>query len=180
MLREFKSFAEAAAHCAELALVQHEADHRSLVRATDLLQKKAKDKIGQYQPEAGEFVAWAELAESTKQDRERQGYPENEPLLRVGILQESIETLVLPDEGLGYVGSNSDIAVWQELGTTKIPPRSFLGSTAVENLEAIVNIVGETSVVALVGKAVFEGHIDIKGAATKDEPPSETPYVPIL
>jgi phage gpG-like protein len=156
----FTSFAQVAIHCAELALVQHEADHSALEKATKLLQKEVKEKFGEYQPEAAPFVAWAELAESTKQDRESQGYPEDEPLLRSGDLRESIEREVRDSEG--FVGSNSDIAVYQELGTKNMPPRSTFGSAAVENIEKIVNIVGEGAVAALVGEHVFEGRMEIE------------------
>ena len=158
----FTSFAQAAEHCAGLILLQHEADETALERATKLLQKKVKEKFGEYQPGAGPFVAWAELAESTKQDRENQGYPEDEPLLRSGDLRESVEREVHGDEG--FVGSNSDVAVYQELGTKNMPPRSTFGSAAVENMEAIVKIVGEGAVMALVGKQVFQGKIEIEGA----------------
>lgn len=161
MSREFHSFLEAAVYCGELALLQHEADKHALEKATKLLQTKVKEKFGEYQPEAGPFVAWAELAESTKQDRERQGYPDNEPLLREGDLRESVDRLVRDKEG--FVGSNSDIAVYQELGTKSIPPRSTFGSAAVENMEVIVEIVGEGAVAALVGKHVFQGRIEIEG-----------------
>lgn len=159
-MREFHSFLEAATHCAELALAQHEADHRALERATKLLQRKVKIKFGTYQPQAGQFLEWAELADSTKADREAQGFPENEPLLRTGDLRESVERLVKDSEG--YVGSNSDIAVYQEIGTKHIPPRSFLGSTGVENAEAVANICGEEAVMALVSQHVFQGALDIK------------------
>jgi phage gpG-like protein len=156
---EFTSFAEAGVYCAELALAQHEANHTSLERATKLLQKKVKEKFGEYQPTAGKFVEWPELEESTQDERERAGYEPDEPLLREGDLRESIQTLVRDNEG--FVGSNSDIAVWQELGTKTMPPRSFLGSAAVENIESIGKIVGEGVVLALVGEKVANGHLAI-------------------
>lgn len=159
MGHEFTSFMEAAVHCGELALAVHEAEHSSLERATKFLQKKVKEKYGEYQPQAGEFVAWAELAESTKQDRERQGYPEDEPLLRRGDVRDSIEREVHDSEG--FVGSDNDIAVWEELGTSKMPPRSTMGSAGVENAEAIVKIIGDDVVIALVGEQVFKGRMEI-------------------
>jgi phage gpG-like protein len=160
MPHEFTSFLEASVHCGELALAQHEANHSALEKATKFLQAKVKDKYGEYQPEAGPFVAWAELAESTKQDRERQGYPEDEPLLRRGGLRDSVEREVKDNEG--FVGSDSDIAVYDELGTKNMPPRSTFGSAATENLEKIKQIVGESVVTALVGEYVFEGRIEIE------------------
>lgn len=170
-MAEFTSFLAAATHCAELAVAQHEADHQSLERATKLLQKAVKDKFGTYQPSAGKFVEWAELADSTQDQRERLGYEPDEPLLREGDLRESIQTLVRDNEG--YVGSNSDIAVYQELGTKRIPPRSFLGSAAVENVENIGNIVGEGVVMALVGEKVFKGRLAIDDMTTPMMQPAD-------
>ena len=161
MTMEFTSFAEAGAHCAKLALAQHEADKKSLERATKLLQKKVKEKYGEYQPGAGPFMAWAELAESTKQDRERQGYSEDEPLLRKGDVRDSVERLVKDREG--FVGSDSQIAEWEELGTKNMPPRSTMGSAGVENAEKIRDICGQETVIALVGANVFQGRIEIEG-----------------
>jgi phage gpG-like protein len=160
MGHNFTSFLDAAVHCGELALAMHEADKAALEKATKLLQRKVKEKFGEYQSEAGPFVAWAELAESTKQDRERQGYPEDEPLLREGTLRDSVERLVR--DGEGFVGSNSDVAVYQELGTKNMPPRSTFGSAGVENMEAVIKIVGEETVIALVGEQVFEGRMEIE------------------
>jgi hypothetical protein len=70
---------------------------------------------------------WPQLAESTQRERERLGFAANEPLLRTGDLRESIEYTVLPREAAVEIGSNDKIAVYQELGTSRIPPRSFLG-----------------------------------------------------
>src|SRR5258707_8114994 len=50
------------------------------------------------------------------------------PLLETGELRGSIEW---NSEGnVGHVGSNNDKAVWHELGTSKIPSRSFLAGAA--------------------------------------------------
>jgi HK97 gp10 family phage protein len=159
-MREFSSLADFATHIGTLVAVEVTAEHRALGRAAALIQNAAKAKIGDYQEAAGDFAAWAELAESTKADRVQQGYSENDPLLRSGDLRDSIERHVEPGEA--SVGSNSDIAVFQELGTAKIPPRSFLGGAAVENAERVVEIIGRDVVIALVGEDVFGGAIDIE------------------
>jgi len=52
----------------------------------------------------------------------------NTPLLETGELRASIEWNSTGNEG--HVGSNNDKAVWHELGTAKIPPRSFLMGAA--------------------------------------------------
>lgn len=103
----------------------------------------ARDKIGHYQGEHGPFAAWHELADSTKQDRVRKGYAENEPLLRDGTLRASIAHTV--GEGVVSVGSPLEIAKYQEIGTDHIPPRSFLGGALVEHeqdsVERVTNAV---------------------------------------
>jgi len=158
-MREFASFGAFAAFLGELVLKQREAEVSGLDRAARLLQRRAKAKFGVYQPEAGPFVAWAELAESTKAERSRLGFSENEPLLRRGDLRDSIERQVEIDEA--QVGSNDDRMVWQELGTARIPPRSVLGSTGIESADEVVKIVGDHVFMALAGEGVLGGEIEI-------------------
>src|SRR2546430_4626097 len=52
------------------------------------------------------------------------------PLLETGEMRDSIHHHVDPHEPAGYVGTNNKIAVYQELGTDRIPPRSFLAGAA--------------------------------------------------
>lgn len=151
---------ELAAKLGEIALQQHEMGHHALEKAAVIVEKRAKEKIGEYQDEAGPFAGWAELADATKDDRVRQGYPEDEPLLRTGEMRDSIEHVVA--DGEAQVGSNDDKAVWQELGTEHIPPRSFLGGAAVEKLDDVITLVGEHAVASLVGKGVHGGKMLIE------------------
>ena len=144
----------------EIALKQHEVDHHSLEKAAKVVEKRAKAKLGEYQEAAPPFAGWAELADYTKEDRVRQGFPENDPLLRTGEMRDSIEHVVM--DGEAQVGSNSDIAVYQELGTATIPPRSFLGGAAAESVDKIIAIIGEDSVMALTGKGVHNGRMEIE------------------
>jgi phage gpG-like protein len=130
-----------------------------LEESAELVEKRAKAKIGHYQDQEGPFIAWPELAESTKSDRARQGYPEDEPLLRSGEMRDSIEHTVGKDEA--QIGSNNDKAVWQELGTEHIPPRSFLGGAMAELVPDIISLSGRKFVAALVGQDVFQGRLPI-------------------
>lgn len=133
------------------------ATHRALEKAARVVEREAKAEIGEYQGQAGPFVAWAELAQSTKDDRVRNGFAENEPLLRTGDLRDSIGHTVHmhdPQSGEATVGSNSDIAVYQELGTRHIPPRSFLGGALVRKTNEVKAICGQEVVRALVGDSV--------------------------
>ena|ERR1700722_6768192 len=98
----------------------------------ELLKKSAREKIGHLQPSAGEFEAWQPLADSTKKDKERLGYVFNSdynPLYRTGELMDSIGYVFFIAGRALYLGSTSEIMVYQELGTKYIPPRSVLGLT---------------------------------------------------
>lgn len=112
------------------------ARHAALEHACQVVEAEAKRLIGTYDARP----RWAELAEATKEDRVRQGFSENEPLLRTGELRESIHHTVIRDTG--HVGSDDDKAVWQELGTVHIPPRSFLKSALVSEAPTIEHIIG--------------------------------------
>lgn len=104
------------------------------------IEETAKEEIGIYQPAYGPFDAWAPLAESTKADRVRQGYSEDEPLLRSGELRDSIQSEVV---GLAaIVGTKSEIGFWQEVGTEHIPPRPFIGPTYVRKLDPLMESIG--------------------------------------
>src|ERR1700685_3240249 len=129
-MMEFKSFASFGAHLLLLAAGEKQVEHGALENACVVIEKRAKEKFGEYRAEAGNFAAWAPLAESTVEDRIAQGYSPDEPLLRSGETRDSIEHTVLPHEG--HVGSDSQILTWLELGTEKMPPRSTLGGAAFE------------------------------------------------
>jgi hypothetical protein len=129
-MKEFASFGDFARHLETLAAGMPAVELFVLQRIGIAIKQRAKEKIGDYQEEAGPFAAWAPLAQSTKEDRIRKGYSEDDPLLRSGELRDSIEYVVMLPEVV--IGSPLDIAVWQEMGTEKMPPRSFLGSAAFE------------------------------------------------
>jgi hypothetical protein len=154
---ELHGLLEMAAKLGEIALAQHEVEHHALEKAAKLVEKRAKEKIGEYQEQTGPFIAWPELADSTKEDRLKQRYTENDPGLRSGEMRDSIEHQVHTPEA--HVGSDDDNLVWFELGTSKQPPRSVLGGAAVEKLPEILEIVGESATAALAGKGVHGGRM---------------------
>jgi hypothetical protein len=131
---------------AELPAIQRdlEASGPKIVEeACKIVQKKAKAAIGR------EHEMWAPLAESTIADKQHHGFPTPKPLLRTGELRDSIEYTV---HGLqGAVGSDSPIAVFQELGTSRIPPRSFLVSSAISSEDKIKRMATATTVAAFSG-----------------------------
>jgi phage gpG-like protein len=104
------------------------------------IEETAKEEIGVYQPAVGPFEAWAPLAASTKAERVRLGYTEDEPLLRSGQLRDSIESEVA---GLAaIVGTKSELGLWQEVGTDRIPPRPFIGPAYVRKIDPLMESIG--------------------------------------
>ncbi len=94
----------------------------ALTETMEALKVEAKAYIGHELPE------WPPLAASTVEEKERLGYTGHvsttDPLLRTGKMRELIEVSI---EGLtGVLGSTDPVALWQELGTARIPPRPFL------------------------------------------------------
>jgi phage gpG-like protein len=118
----------------------------ALAKAASLVRTNARDAIGNESNGYG----WAALAESTIADKERKGYTAPAPLLRTGDMRDSIG--ITMGHRRAWVGSNDDVAVYQELGTNRIPPRSFIAKAAIESEDAIHEITVKT-----VGSA-FAGH----------------------
>lgn len=121
------------------------ARHEALDHACRIVKEEAKGVIGTYE------YGWPQLAPSTQEQRARLGFAANEPLLRTGDLRDSISHYVEGDTG--YVGSPSKIALAQELGTSKIPPRSFLGGAA-RAKEAEIHALGATALQKAVAGAL--------------------------
>jgi hypothetical protein len=136
---------------AEVAI--HVGARAALERVSAKVEKTAREEIGTYQDAIGPFPAWAELADSTKEDRVNQGYSENDPLLRSGELQNSMGHEV--HDLVGTIGSTSDIMVYQEFGTANIPPRPVLGPAVLHNHDAIIKELGGAVVNGLIGRNVI-------------------------
>ena len=147
-------------HLGRLTVEIEHGTHEALEKAAEIVEQEAKQEIGVYQDQAGHFVQWAELADATKEERSKLGYTENDPLLRKGDLRESIEHKI--DGKVAYVGSDDPIAEYQELGTARIPPRSFLGGAAFRKAPEVAEVIGSRFVATLEGRQVFQGKIPIK------------------
>jgi hypothetical protein len=148
-------------HLAHFEHRLHAETHKGLEHVGRIVEREAKAELGHYQDAAGPFVAWAELADATKEDRVAHGFTENNPGLRSGEMQDSIGHAVGHEEVV--IGSNDDKMVWFELGTEKQPPRSALGVATVHKEAHIVAVLGGSVVTALVGHDVFHGKIPISG-----------------
>jgi hypothetical protein len=157
---------------AKMAAIQaglHKHTEHALERAARVVEREAKREIGHDEmPAAGPFAAWQPLAERTVREKEDLGYvnriSENDSLLRTGETRDSITHAVEvtgPVSGLALIGSNSDVAVWQERGTARIPPRSFLGGALVRKASQVVKILGSGIHRALLGKGLPGGNLPL-------------------
>lgn len=123
------------------------------------IEEDAKRKFGIYQFGVGPYSAWAPLAESTREDRRRQGFEPDNPLYRTGNLMHSIHHVIQGHEAA--VGSDDDIMVYQELGTKvdgkqRIPPRPVLGPAAFESVPILKKIALDAVNSWLFGKPVIK------------------------
>jgi hypothetical protein len=123
------------------------AEHEIVEVACEMVEAKAKGLIGH--PHSW----WPPLAPETLKRKDNV----NTPLLETGEMRDSIEHTVV-DREHGYVGSNSDTAVWQELGTSRIPPRSFLATAAMQEEPKIHAMAGEL-ITAAIGGALVGGEL---------------------
>lgn len=131
---------------AELPAIErdlHASGPKIVERACQIVQKKANAAIGK------EHELWPALAASTIADKKAHGFPTPKPLLRTGELRDSIEYTVAGLEGA--VGSNLDRALWLEMGTSKMPPRSYLRSSAIASEDKIARMAAAATVAALSG-----------------------------
>lgn len=90
-----------------------------------------KNELGTYQE------GWPALLAATQQEREREGYTPDDPLLRAGTMQEAITAWQGADgaweAGIPADDPTIDYATAQEFGTlggTVVPPRPFVGPIA--------------------------------------------------
>lgn len=141
------------------------AEHRGLEKSAKMIEHEAKELIGQNHEEgAGPFPAWAKLSDATEggfwhqagfyvPGKTELGYPADQPLLREGQLRDSIKHVVHENEAA--IGSDDEVAVYQELGTPNavypIPPRSFLGRAAYTEAEKVAEAIAGHVAFALRG-----------------------------
>lgn len=148
-MQEFHSLTAFAVKLLTMELAVLKELQTGLKQAAKHVQEQAKGELGTYQAAVGPFPAWQELADSTKEDRVRKGYTENDPLLRSGELRNSIGHEV---HGLeAEIGTPMQIGEFLELGTSKMPPRPFLGPAVIHSEKAIQRILGHALVRGLVG-----------------------------
>lgn len=139
-----------------------EAQTHGLRDASLIMQKEAKAEIGTYAQAAGPFPAMAPLSEATLEGFHHplagwipgklESYPED-PLLRQGVMRDSIEAA--HDHRQAVVGSDDEVALWQEMGTSgalyPIPPRSFIGRALFVTQDACASTIMRHVLTPLVG-----------------------------
>lgn len=149
----FDSLAGFASHLLTLQATEALALRQGLEKAAAAVEATAKSEIGVYQDAVPPFPAWADLSDYTEREKERLGYPLDAPLLRTGELRDSISHEVSGLEAA--IGTPSQVMVYQELGTERIPPRPVLGPAAIRNDEVIQRILGKAAVTGLLGGAAI-------------------------
>ena len=130
---------------AHLKAVEHDMNALGpavVAKACELVAEEARRVIGEGYP------YWPALAPSTLARKMM-----NTPLLETGELRASIEWNA--DGNQGYVGSNLDKAVWHELGTARIPPRSFLAGAAMAMEDKIHKMAARAVMAVLLGKGLY-------------------------
>lgn len=158
-MKTYKSFG-AFARAMERAITDLEPAYAAAMETGALLvATEARAEFGHYQREdMGPFEPWAELKDETKQQHIQaivdgeaaEDAGPNTPLLVKGGLRDSIEHESGPREFV--VGSESEVMVWQEMGTQHIPPRPVLATAMYRNAENVVNLVGQAAEDTLAGK----------------------------
>lgn len=137
-MRTFRSISEFAAHLRMVSMAISEAEHVGLDEAATLIEKQAKAEIGEELPQ------WPALADSTVREKEALGFTGSvsgtDPMLRTGELRDSISHEV--GNRIAVVGSDDPVAIYQETGTSRIPPRPFLSTAAFREGAAAASTVG--------------------------------------
>lgn len=164
-MKNFSSPLQFAEHLIKAATIELIAIQKGLDISAKLIQEEAKKEIGWLQPSVGPFPAWEELADSTKEEKERLGYVFNDdynPLLRTGELRDSIKYEINMGSLEAIIGTESMIGAFQEYGTKYIPPRPFMGAAAFKNANKIAQIFGEITLIGIAGGHVIAEDIGHK------------------
>ena len=142
-MRDFDSFGSFGRHLGRLASISPAVTERATDAAAEAIEQTAKDEIGAYQAGISGQPAWPQLAPSTLEEKIRQGYAtpqHHNPLLRTGELRESISHRTSGNEA--EIGSSSQVALYHEFGTSRMPPRPIFGQAVFRAGGRLVEAVG--------------------------------------
>jgi HK97 gp10 family phage protein len=137
--QELESLDALAVHLVAAELAWRQRKRMALNAAAKLVKEDAREQIGEYQPQAGNYPEWAELAESTEEEKTRLGAPPDAPLLRFGDLQKSFRSTLNGDDEV-VIGSTDPVLEYHEFGTVKMPPRPVLGPALLKHINEIRQI----------------------------------------
>ncbi|MEJ7685622.1 MAG: hypothetical protein WKG52_00730 [Variovorax sp.] len=146
---QLDSFGALGAHFARLAIAGEAVTSHITEEGVKAIQADAKSRFGTYQDGEGGFPAWANLAPSTVDDRLRKGFTPDDPLLRTGGLRESVVAVAVGNEGV--VASPDPVMLYQEQGTSKIPPRPVLGPAGFNSKKTVAPLAARTLVAWISG-----------------------------
>jgi len=148
-MKKFRSIAEFRAYEPVLLAALTEGVHTGVKKGAHLLQQEIEVELGTYQEAIGPYEAWQDLAERTKTERVKAGYTEDDPLRASGELAGTFGSRV--EGNRASVGSDDPVAIYQENGTEKIPPRSAIGGAAMRMQDKVAETIAEHAVWALRG-----------------------------
>jgi phage gpG-like protein len=118
------------------------ANASALEQAAQIIETEAKRVIGTYD------YGWTPLKPATIASKATG----DSPLLETGEMRDSIEHISSDKEA--SIGSNNDKALWHELGTVKIPARSFLVGAYQHKQAEIMQVIGDRIVGTIMGKPI--------------------------
>lgn len=148
-MAEFSSMGALALHLVAAAAAEIKCLERGLDACGKRLEETMKAEIGHYQQGIGQFEAWGELAESTEEQKARNGYPAGAPLEASGKMRESFKH---ERHGLELiVGSTDKKMLYHEFGTLRMVPRAVVGPAVLRNREYIRRTIGRAAVEGLIG-----------------------------
>jgi phage gpG-like protein len=129
------------------------AEKAGLETAAVIVETEAKALIGT------EYEAWPSLADSTVEQKERRGQTgrisSTDPLYATGELRASISHEV---EGhAAVIGTPDPVGLYQEMGTSRIPPRPFLASALHRKAEDAAKAIGLSVARAIAGMRPLKG-----------------------
>lgn len=158
---EFNSLGALALHLAAQEAALLASLHNGLEKCGKRLVSTMKAEIGHYQPGAGPFAAWADLAESTEEHKAKMGYPADAPLEATGQMRDEFTHEV---HGLECIaGSKDPKMVWHEFGTPKMPSRAVVGPAALTQKEFIRRTIGKATVAGLIGGQAIHASLGYDG-----------------
>jgi phage gpG-like protein len=144
-MTSFSSLASFAAHVVTLNRDVKLVEHAIVAKACSMVCAEARRVLGSYD------YGWPQLQPETIANKMRG----DSPLLESGELHDSITWNA--EGNVGHVGSDSDKAVWMELGTARIPPRSFLVGAA-QAMEGKIHAMAAKAVMAVLAGRGLHSH----------------------